>query len=232
MDKIHIAIILDGNRRFAKKNNMSNNEAYSMAASKVEELSNYLFEREDVGIISVFALSENNISKRPKQELKNLFKILHDRFKKIDKELLGKRKIHVLGLPHTLSGMGNGINEVIRKINTTYCNGKKTINILFGYSGQAEIVRAAKNFLDNFELFYPGEYIKNDKKVFEKGLLVKQPVDLIVRTSGERRLSGFLTYQTAQAQIYFEDKLFPEITVKDVEKWLDWYHTSERRYGK
>lgn len=214
-----MAVILDGNRRFARMRKMSYEDAYEIASKKVELLIRWFLKKKDIKTLSIFALSINNFYKRPKSQINFLFKLFYNKVKMMEKEIPENLKVNILSLiedklPKYIIDL---INEN-RKRKVKKCD--KTLNILLGYDGEAEIINAIKHMK------------RKGKKEFERNLLVKEKVDLLVRTGNEQRISGFLPYQSSQAQFYFEKKMFPEVNEKHFERWYNWFTRCERRFGK
>ncbi|MHA1676500.1 MAG: undecaprenyl diphosphate synthase family protein [Candidatus Njordarchaeales archaeon] len=217
---MHLAVILDGNRRFSKRLGIGIEEGYKISAKKVEELINWFISNEKIKILSLYSLSVLNFYNRPKYQLKILFNIFHDKLiESLDKMLRYKGKVRVQILSLIERKLPKKIRKIIRQVNKTMSRGDKTINFLFGYDSQLELERALK-------------LSKKNGKPLRENLLVKEPVDLLVRTGNEKRLSGFLLYQSSQAQIYFEKRMFPETNRRVWNWWIRWFEMQERRFGR
>ena len=225
----HIAIIMDGNRRWAKNNNLDVRLGHKKGAETLENIVRYC---NKIGIkyLTVYAFSTENW-KRSKEEVGALMLLLQnyldDFAKRADTENI---KINMLGNREELSkGLLKSIDNAIEKTkNNTGIN----FNVAFNYGGRDEIVRAVKkiaedaknNIVDieaiNEELISNNLYTKN----------VPDP-DLMIRTSGEIRTSNFLPWQLVYSEFYFTDKLWPDFTEKDLDTAIEVYNTRTRKFG-
>lgn len=225
----HIAIIMDGNRRWARENNLEIKEGYKKGAENLEKIAKYC---NNIGIkyLTVYAFSTENW-KRSKEEVGALMILLqnylNDFSKRVDTENI---KIKVLGDISVLSkGMQNSINKAIER---TKENTGLTLNIAFNYGGRAEITSAIKQI---------AEEIKNNnikiedinEELISNYLYTKgQPdPDLLIRTSGELRTSNFLPWQIAYTEFYFDNKYWPEFSEEDLLKAIKSYEVRNRKFG-
>ncbi len=219
-NKIHIGIIPDGNRRYAKKYGISLEKSYSLGIDKFVDFCNWA-EEYNISEISFYALSKENLL-RDKMQLKILFKVfdkkIEEYLEKFNKE--GKYFVKFYG------NIPKCFIEKIKKIESK--NPKEyeiKINILFGYSGRDEIIQAINNILKN-------NIKKIDENKFKEFLFVKNDPDLIIRTGGYQRLSNFLIYQSSYSELYFINKLWNEFTKEDLKNALDWYKNQKRNFGR
>ncbi|OYT43601.1 MAG: di-trans,poly-cis-decaprenylcistransferase [Candidatus Aenigmarchaeota archaeon ex4484_56] len=218
----HVAIIPDGNRRFCKKNKISFEKGYEKAINKIFNIVKWCKEYE-IKILSLWGFSTENW-KRSETEKKILFKLFENKIKEI---LLDERinkesiKIKVIGDVGKFP-MRILFKEVERK---TEKNNKLLLNILLNYGGRKEIISAVNRILSENRK-------KITEKAFQKYLWIKDEPDLIIRTGGEMRLSGFMPYQSVYAELFFIKKYFPEITKKDFKKIIKDFNNRERRFGK
>ena len=219
----HIAIIMDGNGRWAKKRMMPRSMGHRHGMERMVGLMERAFE---VGVkyITVYALSTENL-KRPKEELDALFNLFRDNFK----EALGKvceRGVRLRALGD-VSLLPDDIVKVLREseAETAKYEGRG-VNIAVCYGARDEIVHAVNAAIENGE--------KVTEESFAKLLYTKDlpDPDLIIRTGKEVRLSNFLLYQAAYAELYFSDKMFPEFSDKDLDKAMIAYSKRTRRFGK
>ncbi len=225
MKPYHVAIIPDGNRRWAKKKGIPTLEGHRAG---IENMRKTLKWCRDLGIkmISLWGFSTENAN-RSHEEVNYLFKLfeekLHEGEKQGDYE---KHKIRVRfygrrGLfPKTVQ---EKMAEVERK---TAKNSKYFLNLFFGYGGRQEIVDAVNKAVISGR--------KVDEKSFAKLLYtndIPNP-DLVIRTSGEIRTSGFLPYQSAYSELYFSRKFWPEFDKREFRKALSEYSRRKRRFGK
>jgi len=223
----HIGLIPDGNRRWARKRGLNIFEGHKIGAKKIEEFIKWCIE---LGIkkVSVYILSIENFKKRDKKEINNLLNLIQEYLKKWEKgefwEFISKHKIQIriLGnyveLPKSLVRLFFGIMKKTKKFN------KHVVNLLVCYSGIYEILQAVKKIVKN--------RVKISEKMLKNYLLVKDDVDLIIRTGGFSRLSNFLPLQSTYAEIYVTKKLWPEFTKKDLIKAINWFSRIERKFGK
>ena len=221
----HIGIIMDGNRRWAKERNLPTLEGHLKGYEKMRIAPDQFFSR-GVKVLSVFAFSTENWN-RSREEVNYLMKLLK---KAVDEELeeLNKKgyKVLISGRIDELPGdLPDGCRSIINK---TKNNHKGTLNICLNYGGRAEIVDAICKM------------IKNNVKIEQvhEGLIHKylyqaelpEP-DMIVRTSGENRLSGFLLWPGAYSELLFLEKYWPDFEEKDAELVLEEYANRKRRFG-
>ena len=219
----HIAIIMDGNGRWAKKRMMPRSMGHKYGMNRMVGLMERAFEL-GVQYITVYALSTENL-KRPQEELDALFNLFRDNFK----EALGKvcaRGVRLRALGD-VSLLPDDIVKVLREseAETAKYEGRG-INIAVCYGARDEIVHAVNAAIEQGE--------KVTEESFAKFLYTKDlpDPDLIIRTGKEVRLSNFLLYQAAYSELYFSDKMFPEFSDRDLDKAIVSYSKRTRRFGK
>ena len=213
---------MDGNSRWSKKNNYKLYDSYIRGSKKLLSLSNYIFSNYEISYITSFALSKNNLN-RPTQKVLTLIKVLenfiNDRNNNLNQY---KFNISIIG---NLSFLNKQLKKKIIEFNSENKNYSKSLIILLNYSGQGEILDTVK------------QLIKSKKKInqynFEKNLLLNDiPYpDMLIRTGGYNRLSNFMLYQLAFTDFFFTKKLWPDISNKDVDKFIDDYHKIDRKFG-
>ena len=219
----HIAIIMDGNGRWAKKRLMPRSYGHKCGMERMIGLMEHAFDR-GVDYITVYALSTENL-KRPKEELDGLF----DLFRKHFKEYFGKvcaRGVRLRAVGD-ISLLPEDCQKTIRESEeeTAHFEGKG-INVAVCYGARDEIVHAVN------EAVKKGETVTEESfssLLYTGGL---PDPDLIIRTGKEVRLSNFLLYQAAYAELYFSDKMFPEFSDKDLDKAILDFSKRTRRFGK
>lgn len=227
----HIGIIMDGNGRWAKKRNLPRNFGHQEGMERVIEI---VESASKIGIkyLTLYAFSTENW-KRPQTEIEGLMKILVLYIRReLDKLHRNNIKLNILGditkLPETPR------LEVERAVEKTKNNTKMTLNIALNYGGRDEIIYGIKGFLNDLEL---GKITKDElnTKTFSNYLYTKgQPdVDLIIRPSGELRISNFLLYQMAYAEFYFSDSdiLWPDFKEENFYYAILDYQKRNRRFG-
>ncbi len=226
----HIAIILDGNRRYAKKRLGSKLKGHEEGGKKVEKLLDWAFE---LGIkeltLYIFSMENFDRTKREFNYLMNLFRRefsnLYDD-KRIEKNRIKIRFIGRLNLfPKDIQKMARRIMEKTKD----YKN--YTINFAMGYGGRTEIADAAKRIAEKVR---KGKIKPDniDEETVRKNLYLESYPDIIIRTGGEKRVSNFLIYQGAYSEWFFLDKLWPEFTKNDLKKCIVEFYNRERRFGR
>lgn len=218
----HIAIILDGNGRWAKKRGLPRNLGHKKGVETLVKIVRYCSE---IGIknLTVYAFSTENWN-RPKEEVDYLMKLIADNMYKLDERLNNRNiKLNVIGEKNRLSdNIINLINEVQNK---TKNNTGMIFNIAFNYGSKDELIHAFKEMIkDNVIL---------SKENVDKYLYTSESkdVDLLIRTSGEKRISNFLLWQIAYAELYFTNVLWPDFTKKELNKAIESYNSRDRRFG-
>lgn len=219
----HIAIIMDGNGRWAKKRLMPRSFGHEAGWKRLQTLVQYAFEQ-GVSVVTLYALSTENLY-RPKTELDALFDILRGGMEKYAEQLRTKNiQIRVIG---DISLLPSDVQAILQSVQThSERNSKKCLQIALAYGARAELVRAVNTAIKL------GEAV--DEKSFARLLYTRgvPDPDLIIRTGGEQRLSNFLLYQSAYSELYFSKKPFPDFTNGDLSRALTAYAGRNRRYGK
>ena len=217
----HIAFIMDGNNRWSKKNDKNKYYAYKKGASTLINLANYIFDNTNVKYISAFALSKNNLN-RSKNLIKTLKRILLEFLDKSLNENSNNFNIKFIGNRKFLS---KEINLKIEKIEKLKIHSKKNLLIFINYSGRDDIEQAAYNLYRNKK--------NNSKPILKNYLLTKNipDPDLLIRSGGFSRLSDFIIYQITFTELIFINKLWPDITNRDIFKILNKYYSIERKFG-
>lgn len=230
----HIAIILDGNRRWAKNRFLNPIQGYHYGADKTEKVLKWCLDL-DVKTITLYAFSMENF-KRGGEEIKEIMGLFKNRLQRILRsDDVRKHRVHVKAigrlnlLPKYIQDLIGEIEESTRDYEDHF------LNLAMAYGGRAEIVDAAKKIANNI---IDGNLSLKDisEKEFEKYLytahLPNQEPDLIIRTSGEERLSGFLLYQSAYSELCFLDVYWPEFRLIDVLRAIRTFQHRKRRFGK
>lgn len=227
-----IAFIPDGNRRYARKTGVNFLQAYEIGTKKAWDVMGWLGNYKSVKAGTFWMLSLENMQKR-KTELRVLFKIFDRELDRVKQSGYFERNQIRLRFFGRLNLLPKKILAKVREAEEqTQDFGARTINLALGYSGRAEILDAAKSLaLDakrgNIDLE------KLDEQDFEKYLYLNlQEPDLVIRTSGEKRTSGFLPYQSAYSELYFCQHYWPEFTEQDLGKAISEYEARQRNFGK
>lgn len=219
----HIAIIMDGNGRWAKKRLMPRSFGHRQGMERMIGLMEHAF---DLGVkyVTVYALSTENL-KRPKDELEGLYDLIRNHFETYIERVCARGvAFRAVGDTSLLPDDVRAILENSERKTAGYEG--KGINIALGYGARAEIVRAAN------EAVARGERVTEER--FSELLYTRGQPDpeLIIRTGKEVRLSNFLLYQAAYSELYFSEKMFPEFSDRDLEKAIEWFSGRTRRFGK
>jgi tritrans,polycis-undecaprenyl-diphosphate synthase [geranylgeranyl-diphosphate specific] len=229
----HIAIILDGNRRWASEKALNPWLGHEKGAEKVEQLLDWCL-RLDVKSITLYAFSTENFV-RPRGEVEEIMRIAEGEFQKIlTDERIHKNKVRVkvIGrvslLPETMQQLIADVEKATQDYDEHF------LNIAFAYGGRAEIVDAARKIAEKAK---EGEINPEnvDERMFEQHLytshLPNQDPDLIIRTSGEERLSGFLLWQSAYSELVFLDVYWPDFRMIDILRAVRTFQRRKRRFG-
>lgn len=222
----HIAIILDGNRRFARRLMLEPWKGHEYGRKKVEELIKYAASL-NINQLTFYALSQENIKSRPKEELTYLFKLFKEVFSNMDRQEIKKGgiKFRFIG---DLDLIPKDLKEECKKLEKeTKENSKLIVNIAIAYGGRQEIILAIKKIIKSK---IPENKIT--EKIIEKYLALSSKPDLIIRTGGEKRLSNFLPFQSTYSELIFLDKMWPEFTKKDLVACIEEYKKRKRNFGK
>ena len=217
----HIAFIMDGNKRWSKKNNKKHFDAYLAGANKLIKISKYIFDSQDVKYISAFALSKNNL-KRSSAAISTLKSVLQYFIENHSSNLEYNFQILFKGDKSFLSSYL--LNKII-KLEGFNKGCKKKLFIYINYSGQDDIIDSFKKI--NFTK------IKFNKQNFLKNLTTKNipNPDLLIRTGGHQRISDFMLYQLSFTELIFTKKLWPDLTNKSIDKFISTFNNTERKFG-
>lgn len=230
----HVGIIPDGNRRWAKKLGMNPMIGHQYGYEKVKEVINWCFEA-GIKTVTIYALSIDNLRKRPKEEVEHLLQIISEGLKSLleSKDIDEKKvKIKIIGRKGLLAGelieLANKLEEKTKNYN------ERHLYIAVGYGGREEIVDAVKSLISDvlkgkLSIREINEEILS--KYMYTGDLPNPEPDLIIRTSGEERLSGFLLWQSAYSELYFCDVHWPSFRKIDFWRAIRSFQKRERRYG-
>jgi len=225
----HIAIIMDGNGRWAKKRHLNRVEGHRAGVKTVKRIVKASLKL-GVKVLTLFAFSKENWN-RPRDEVSALMSLLKTYLKSDMRELMENNiRVRIIGdicdLPEDIQ---SSLNEVMER--TKNNNGMELVFAL-SYGGRAEIVNAVKRILEDYKkgIIEPERFCSDtfERYLYTYGL---PDPDLLIRTSGEYRLSNFLLYQMAYTEIYVTKKLWPDFTGADLLKAIRDYQRRERRFG-
>jgi len=220
----HLAIIIDGNRRWAKANGLPSFSGHKKGFDRVAEIGEHCLDK-GIETLTFYCFSTENW-KRPKREVGYLMNLLALALSKKNVKRFNDRgvKVQIIGQKERLlKSLQKRIEEVEE---LTKDNKKGVLNLAVSYGGRVEIVEAVRKVAKrNLPIT---EKNINDN-LWTKGL---PDPDLIIRTGGEQRLSNFLTWQNAYSELYFCKKHWPEFTKEDLDKAFEDYSSRQRRFGK
>jgi len=218
----HVAFIMDGNGRWGKKKNKTRNYGHLQGVKTVQKIVEASLKLK-IPVVTFYVFSTENW-KRPKKEIHFLFDLIGSYFKKeINNVMRNNLKINIIGnrsvLPKTVKKI---INETVKK---TKKNKKLLINLALNYGSKSEITSSIKQALNKKE--------KITEKTIKKHLYTNNipDPDILIRTGGHKRLSNFMLWQLAYAELYFVDKLWPDFNDKDLKKIIKNYNLTKRNFG-
>ena len=218
----HIGFIMDGNGRWAKQRNKPRTFGHKKGADTIIKVLTECFNQK-VEVVSLYAFSTENWS-RPKEEIDEIFKLLRDFLKRYTSKLI-EEKIRLV-ISGDISVIESGLRDECEKlIKQTKNFEEHTLNIAINYGSRAELLRAMNKLKGK-----DGEITVEDveKELYTCGL---PDIDMVVRTSGEMRLSNFFLWQCAYSEFYFTDVLWPDFDEEQTKKAVEWYYSRKRRFG-
>ncbi len=220
----HLGLILDGNRRYAKKHNLNPLSGHDYGIKVVWDLFDWCKEL-DIREVSMYAFSTENFS-RQKTEVNYLMKLFLNEFDKLLKSgKLGREKIKLRFIGRLEMFPQKLQDKMQALMNCTKDFKEFTANFCMAYGGRAEIVDAVNRLISQGAK-------KIDEEAISENLYLQSEPDLVIRTS-EQRLSNFLMWQSAYSEIIFlPDKLWPEFTKQDLTACVDEFNSRQRRFGK
>jgi tritrans,polycis-undecaprenyl-diphosphate synthase [geranylgeranyl-diphosphate specific] len=227
----HIAIMMDGNRRYSRSMGNKVIEGHKSGVNTLEKVLDWSIEF-GVKIITVYSFSTKNF-KRSKEEVEGLMKLFQKNFEAVSKNpKFHKNKVKVKAVGN-LELLPNNVKEAIKIAEeSTAQYDERSVNFAIGYDGRMEIVDAIKKISKEVKegKLNPNEIDEDivNNNLYTAGL---EDPNLIIRTSGEERLSGFLLWQSSYSELYFCDSLWPEFRKVDFLRALRSYQKRERRFG-
>jgi tritrans,polycis-undecaprenyl-diphosphate synthase [geranylgeranyl-diphosphate specific] len=230
----HVAIILDGNRRWAKYHFLANKGAHAIGADKAEQLLTWIYDLR-IKITTLYVLSIENLE-RDKKELDDIFELLGLKLEKLyNDSRIHERQMKIKAIGN-IGSLPESIKEILLKLEKETNHYDLTfLNIAIAYGGQQELVEAIRKIaydVEKKELQIPDINEQSiDSYLYTSHLPQPEP-DLILRTSGEKRLSGFLLWQSAYSELVFMDVFWPEFRKIDLMRAIRTFQRRRRRYGK
>ena len=224
-DKVprHVGIIMDGNGRWATLHKHKRSFGHKRGARAIKDVAKTLFDN-GVEFLSLYAFSTENFN-RPKKEQDYLFRLLKEGIKRYGEDCL-KQKVRLV-ISGDLDVFDNDLKELICSyVEKTQVYTSPVMNICLSYGARQELCRA-------FNLMIKDNVSVCDEQTVEKYLFNNlPPLDLVIRSGGEQRLSNFMLWQASYAELYFTDLLWPEFGKEETLNALNWFASRKRRFGK
>lgn len=223
----HIAIIMDGNRRWARAKGLPDIKGHEAGSEALEKL---MEEAEKLGIktVTVYALSTENIKERAKREVLGLFNLFRKGYRTRLKKMM-KKGVRVVFLGE-MYGLPSTIKKIIDQLRKTYIKNESIkLNIALNYGGKKELIEAIKDIVKEGV-----DVNKINEQIIERHLYTNGQPDpeLLIRTGGRSRLSNFLLWQTAYSEFYFTKTFWPDFNGKQLKKAIAWYQAQKRNFGR
>ena len=220
----HIALILDGNKRWAKKNNLSYLSGYTKGFENIKNLVTYSLSKR-ISNLTIFALSSENFNR---SSISVIYEIIYDNFSKTFTNLVKEKgvRIKIFG---SRKNIPDKIIKIFQNIEESSLNNKNlNLNIAFNYGFKDEIENILKNIINK-----KGKIkIDNEKDINNLFFLGSFPdPDILIRTGGHKRLSNFIMYNLTYTELFFTDTLWPEFTQKEFNLIINQYLKIDRKYG-
>jgi undecaprenyl diphosphate synthase len=219
----HIAFILDGNKRWAKKNNINLKNAYKKGLDNISQLIINCIEIR-LKYLTLFTLSSENIQR---QSVNNIFQVIYDDFSFFFEKIIDEKKVKI----NIIGSKLNLPNKILKLIDhceyETKNNSELNLNLAFNYGFKNEIQQVLQKVKDNSSL-----NISHHEDIKELFLLGKtKDPDLLIRTGGEKRLSNFIMYNLTYTEIFFIETLWPDFNFDELKKLITTYKSIKRTYG-
>ncbi len=211
---------MDGNNRWSKANDIDKYKSYKKGANKLIEITNYIFDNYKINYVSAFALSKHNF-KRGKMLITMIENLLIDFLNQSREQKNIKYRVKFIG---NLNFLPSKLIESLKKHERLNIKSKKTLLIYLNYSGKDDIHRSI-NFLSKFKKYN----LKNFKNSLDTAKFPEP--DMLIRSGGFKRLSDFMLYQLSFTELFFLNKLWPDIKKADIKKFIDQFYKIDRKFG-
>jgi tritrans,polycis-undecaprenyl-diphosphate synthase [geranylgeranyl-diphosphate specific] len=208
---LHVGIIPDGNRRWARSRGLTIRDAYEAGYSKLKEVARYLFDY-NVRYLTVYAMSYDNCVKRDVNERNALLRVLDKAIVDLERERLLDEYDVKLVVSGDLTLIPDGTRRKIQDLVERYSSGRRVLHVGLCYSVWWELSQ-----------------LKHRNLGFEQRM---PPIDLVIRTGGARRISGFFPLLVEYAELYFTDTLWPELTRRELDLAIEWFRRQRRNFGR
>ncbi len=222
---MHVGLIMDGNRRWAKSKNLSIVLGHNTGGDNLEKILTYC-RVIDIKELTCYVLSTENYQSRGAANVKTLINMITDFADKKRQKLINQEvKVKIIGDISTFSVQAKKSLEEL--VNSTKKFHKIVLNLCINYGSQQEILQAVKNLIN--QGIKPEEI---NLQTFTRNLQLTSSPDLIIRTGGHQRLSNFLLWQAAYSEFYFTETLWPNFTTEELKKAVESFKQSQRNFGK
>ncbi len=220
----HIAFIMDGNGRWAKKRGLPREFGHKKGAEVFEEILSHCGHL-GIEAVTFYVFSTENW-KRPEREVNALMKLLYEYLDKCEGKVLRKESDCRFILLGDRSPFTEKLQRKITRVEEISKNNRIRVNLAINYGGRDELVHAFN------KLYSEGKTMVTEQDIANAIYTAGSPeLDMIVRTGGDLRISNFLLWQTAYAELYFTDTLWPDFTAEDVDKAVEEFKKRQRRFG-
>ena len=219
----HIAFILDGNKRWAKKNNISIKNAYKQGLENISNLISSTLDH-NIRYLTLFTLSSENLNR---SSVKNIFDVIYDEFSFFFQKIINEKKTKIKIIGSKVNLPDKILSLITHCENETKDNNMLFLNLAFNYGFKNEIKQVLQKIIKNNSIDL------NDKdKINELFLLGNIPdPDLLIRTGGEKRLSNFIMYNLTYTELFFTNTLWPEFSINEYDNIIKDYTNISRKYG-
>lgn len=221
----HVAITMDGNRRWAEKRGLTTHEGHFAGAQRIEPIVEEAA-KEGISHLSLYAFSTENWD-RPDEEKGHIMSVFRHMLKDpvVDRFKEQGIRVKILG---DYGKFPSDIVEDIEDLQTdSEANNRITVNFALGYGGHDEVIRATNKLIEQGVTHITPELLES-----QLDTAGQPPVDLMIRTGGAQRTSGFLMWESTYAELYFTDILWPDFTPHDFQDAITWYDPANRRFGR
>ncbi len=220
----HVAFILDGNKRWAKKNNHSNIEGYKAGFNKIKEIVNYSIDL-NLKNLTLFTLSSENIKR---SSINIIYEIIYNNFSFLIDELVKNKNINI-NIFGSENNLPNKIKDLLEKVQSiNHKNPNLNLNLAFNYGFKDEIKDVLHKYKkSNFDIDLDNE--KNIRRLFN--LNSSNDPEILIRTGGYKRLSNFIMYNLTYTELFFTETLWPDFSTLEYNKIINNFYKINRKYG-
>lgn len=222
----HLAIIMDGNRRWATERGLPKMAGHTQGAKNLKTIAKAV-QAAGIRYLTLYALSTENLKERSPEELKHLFTLFEEVVDYLGDFIKNNAQVRVIGdLESIPEKTRRSLEQVIEK---TKANSEITLTLAINYGGRDELVRAVRKIAAQN---IPVENITEETISQNLDTANLPDVDMVIRTAGNQRLSGYLPWQSIYAELYFTDTKWPAFDKTELQKSLDWFAEQQRNRGK